>query len=131
MTLYTLTHAPDAFRCGIAGAPVTDWKFYDTIYTERYMRTPRENPTGYVSSSPLASVDRLKSGLLLIHGTADDNVHLHNTMNFLDALAKKGLRHELLIQPGQMHGFTGQPQTRLLAEQMVDFFQRQLGPMEK
>ncbi len=69
MTLYALTHAPDVFKCGEAGAPVTDWKFYDTIYTERYMQTPKENPEGYVTSSPLAAAGKLKAKLLLIHGT--------------------------------------------------------------
>jgi dipeptidyl-peptidase 4 len=126
MTLYALTHAPEVFRCGVAGAPVTDWKFYDTIYTERYMGTPRDNPQGYLTSSPLAAAERLKARLLLIHGTADDNVHLHNTMHFLDALARKGIPHELHIQPGQMHGFGGREQTRLLAEQIVEFFRRNL-----
>ncbi len=61
MTLYTLTHAPDAFKCGVAGAPVVDWKFYDTIYTERYMRTPKDNPEGYITSSPLAAAGNLKA----------------------------------------------------------------------
>ena len=126
MTLYALTHAPDVFRCGVAGAPVTDWKFYDTIYTERYMSTPKENPSGYKTSSPLAAADRLKSRVLVIHGTADDNVHMQNTMNFIDALAKKSKPYELQIQPGQMHGFSGEAQNRFLAEQIVDFFKRNL-----
>ncbi len=82
MTLYALTHAPDVFKCGSAGAPVTDWKFYDSIYTERYMRTPSENPAGYKSSSPLEAAANLKAKLLIIHGTSDDNVHLQNTINF-------------------------------------------------
>ena len=126
MTLYSLTHAPDAFRCGVAGAPVTDWKYYDTIYTERYMSTPKENVSGYKTSSPLAATDRLKSRVLVIHGTADDNVHMQNTMSFIDALAKKRKPYELQIQPGQMHGFSGEAQTRFLAEQIVDFFKRNL-----
>jgi dipeptidyl-peptidase-4 len=126
MTLYSLTHAPDAFRCGVAGAPVTDWKFYDTIYTERYMSTPQLNPDGYRTSSPLAAAGRLKSKVLIIHGTADDNVHMQNTMNFIDALAKQRKPYELQIQPGQMHGFGGEAQTRFLADQIVDFFQRNL-----
>jgi dipeptidyl-peptidase-4 len=126
MTLYALTHAPDAFRCGVAGAPVTDWKFYDTIYTERYLGTPNENSTGYKTSSPLAAAERLKSRVLVIHGTADDNVHMQNTMNFIDALAKRGKPYELQIQPGQMHGFSGEAQNRFLVEQIVDFFRRNL-----
>ena len=126
MTLYILTHAPDAFKCGAAGAPVTDWKFYDTIYTERYMRTPMENPNGYVTSSPLAAAGKLTSKLLLIHGTSDDNVHLQNTMNFLDALTKKGRAYELQIQPGQKHGFRGDRAWQYLTDRMIDFFKANL-----
>jgi dipeptidyl-peptidase-4 len=105
MTLYALTRAPDVFKAGVAGAPVTDWKFYDTIYTERYMGTPESNPKGYETSSPLARAADLKAELLLIHGSADDNVHLANTIAFEDALIKAGRPHALLIHPGQMHGF--------------------------
>lgn len=126
MTLYALTHAPDAFKCGAAGAPVTDWKYYDTIYTERYMSTPKENPEGYVSSSPLAAAGNLKAKLLLIHGTSDDNVHIQNTMNFLDALTKKGRPYELQIQPGQKHGFRGPAAGQYLGDRMFDFFKRNL-----
>jgi dipeptidyl-peptidase-4 len=126
LTLYALTHAPDAFKCGVAGAPVTDWKFYDTIYTERYMRTPKENPTGYKTSSPLVAAGKLKAKLLLIHGTADDNVHMQNTMNFVDALVKVGRPFELQIQPGQKHGFGGATANQFVAEQLVDFFKRNL-----
>jgi dipeptidyl-peptidase 4 len=110
----------------VAGAPVTDWKFYDTIYTERYMRMPKENPSGYKTSSPLAAAPNLKAKVLLIHGTADDNVHMQNTMNFLDALTKADRPYELQIQPGQTHGFGGETANRFLAEQIVDFFKRHL-----
>ena len=126
MTLYMLTHAPDMFKCGAAGAPVTDWKFYDTIYTERYMSTPAENPKGYLSSSPLAAAGNLTAKLLLIHGTSDDNVHVQNTMNFLDALTKKGRPYELQIQPGQKHGFRGERAWLYLTERTIDFFKRNL-----
>jgi dipeptidyl-peptidase-4 len=126
MTLYALTHAPDVFKCGVAGAPVTDWKFYDTIYTERYMRTPAENPAGYRTSSPLAAASRSKGKVLLIHGTADDNVHMQNTMNFVDALIKANRPYELEIQPGQMHGFGGEAANRFLSEQILEFFKRNL-----
>jgi dipeptidyl-peptidase-4 len=126
MTLYALTHAPNVFKCGIAGAPVSDWKYYDTIYTERYMSTPKENPAGYKTSSPLAAADKLTAKLLIIHGTVDDNVHLPNTMSFIDALVKAGKPHEIQIQPGQSHGFGGDAATRYLNERIVDFFQRNL-----
>lgn len=105
LTLYALTRAPQVFKAGVAGAPVTDWKHYDTIYTERYMGTPDDNPEGYETSSPLARAGDLQAALLLIHGTGDDNVHLANTMAFVDALIKAGRPHSLLLHPGQMHGF--------------------------
>jgi dipeptidyl-peptidase 4 len=105
MTLYALTHAPQVFRAGVAGAPVTDWKHYDTIYTERYMGTPENNPQGYETSSPLAKAGELRGDLLLIHGTADDNVHLANTMSFVDALTRAGRPYSLLVHPRMMHAF--------------------------
>jgi len=105
MTLYALTHAPSVFKAGVAGAPVTDWKHYDTIYTERYMGTPEGNPKGYETSSPLAKAADLQADLLLLHGTADDNVHLANTMSFVAALVKAGRAYSLDIQPRQRHGF--------------------------
>jgi dipeptidyl-peptidase 4 len=126
MTLYALTHAPSVFRCGVAGAPVSDWKFYDTIYTERYMKTPAENQDGYRQSSPLAAVDKLSVPLLLIHGTADDNVHIQNSMAFLDAAIAAGRPCELHIQPGQRHGFGGEPSVRFLNDRIVEFFKRHL-----
>ena len=105
MTLYTLTHAPGVFKCGAAGGPVTDWKFYDSIYTERYMRTPSVNPEGYRKSSPLDAAGDLRAELLLIHGVDDDNVHLQNTLNFIEALVRDGKPYELYLQPGEKHGF--------------------------
>lgn len=126
MTLYMLTHSPETFKCGASGAPVTDWKFYDSIYTERYMRTPNENPKGYAAASPLLAAGDLTAKLMLIHGTADDNVHMQNTMNFLDALTKKGRSYELQIQPGQKHGFHGERAWQYLTDKMIDFFKRNL-----
>jgi dipeptidyl-peptidase-4 len=126
MTLYALTNAPDAWKCGIAGAPVTHWKFYDTIYTERYMRTPAENPKGYEASAPLSKAKDLKAKLLLIHGTADDNVHMQNTMAFVDALTKAGRPYQLEIQPGQKHGFRGRESLNFRNAAMARFFEENL-----
>ncbi|PYV26815.1 MAG: S9 family peptidase, partial [Acidobacteria bacterium] len=126
MTLYALTHAPDVFKCGAAGGPVTDWKFYDSIYTERYMRTPQENPVGYKASSPLEAASRLRAKVLLIHGADDDNVHMQNTMSFVDALVKAQRPFELYIQPGQKHGFRGDAVRTYLTQRLLDFFQRSL-----
>jgi len=128
MTLYTLTHAPDLFKCGAAGGPVTDWKFYDSIYTERYMRTPQENPNGYKSSSPLEAADKLRARLLLIHGADDDNVHMQNTLNFVEALVQTGRPFELYIQPGQKHGFAGPAVRSYLNERLLNFFKENLNP---
>ena len=124
MTLYALTHAPEVFKCGAAGAPVTDWKFYDSIYTERYMRTPGENPAGYQTSSPLEAAANLKAQLLIIHGTSDDNVHLQNTINFLDALIRADKPYEFHLQPGQKHGFQGVVPRAYVDERILEFFQQ-------
>jgi dipeptidyl-peptidase-4 len=105
MTLYSTTRAPEVFKCAVAGAPVTDWHYYDTIYTERYMRTPTENPEGYDQSSNVKAAGQLRAKLLLIHGTADDNVHLQNTIEFIQALINARIPYQLYLQPGQRHGF--------------------------
>jgi dipeptidyl-peptidase-4 len=126
MTLYALTHAPDVFKCGAAGAPVTDWKFYDSIYTERYMRTAGENPEGYKSASPLEAAANLRARLLIIHGTSDDNVHLQNTINFLDALIRAGKPYEFHLQPGQKHGFQGDIPRSYIDQRILDFFKSNL-----
>ncbi len=126
MTLYSLTNAPDVWKCGVAGAPVTHWKFYDTIYTERYMRTPKDNPAGYEASAPLSKAKDLKAKLLLIHGTADDNVHMQNTLSFVDALTKAGKPYQLEIQPGQKHGFRGKDSLNFRNATIAKFFEDNL-----
>ncbi len=100
-----MTNAPDAFRAGVAVSSVTDWKHYDSIYTERYMGTPEGNPKGYETSSPLQKAGQLTADLLLIHGSADDNVHLANTLAFVSALIKADKPYTLHIHPRQLHGF--------------------------
>ncbi len=126
MTLYTLTHAPKVFRCGAAGGPVTDWKFYDSIYTERYMRTPEENPEGYRESSPLEAAGNLRAKLLLMHGVDDDNVHLQNTINFIEALVRDGKSYELYLQPGEKHGFSSYSARLYLVKRLLRFFEENL-----
>ena len=126
MTLYSLTNAPDVWKCGVAGAPVTHWKFYDTIYTERYMRTPQENPKGYEASAPLTKAANLTAKLLLIHGTADDNVHLQNTVAFVDALVKAGRQYDLRVAPGQKHGFRGKAAVDFRNSAIAKFFEENL-----
>jgi dipeptidyl-peptidase-4 len=126
LTLFSLTRAPDVWRCGIAGAPVTHWKFYDTIYTERYMGTPQENREGYESSAPLARAGDLAAPLLLIHGGADDNVHVQNTVAFVDELVRAGKPYELQIQPRQKHGFRGRESLDFRNRAIVRFFEEKL-----
>ena len=126
MTLEQLTHAPDVIRCGAAGGPVTAWKFYDSIYTERYMRTLKVNPEGYHDSSPLNFAGRLRAKLLLIHGTDDDNVHMQNTLNFVEALVKARRPFELYLQPGERHGFASESARVYLDQRLLQFFKANL-----
>ncbi|MCL5005792.1 MAG: S9 family peptidase [Acidobacteria bacterium] len=131
MTLYTLTHAPRVFKCGAAGGPVTDWRFYDSIYTERYMRTPKVNPEGYQESSPLDAAGNLRAKLLLMHGVDDDNVHLQNTINFIEALIRDGKSYQLYLQPGEKHGFVGYSARLYLVDRLLKFFEDNLQPESK
>ena len=128
MTLYAVTHAPKAFASAVAGAHVTDWKHYDSIYTERYMGTPESNPKGYETSSPLARAKDLEAKLLIIHGTSDDNVHLANTIAFTAALIKAARPYELDLHARQMHGF-GPREDRLARDKAIlAHFERTLAP---
>ncbi len=102
-----LAKGNDIFSMAIAIAPVTNWRFYDTIYTERYMRTPQENPDGYDDNSPINHVDSIKGNYLLVHGTADDNVHYQNTIEMADALIEADVDFELMIYPDHNHGIRG------------------------
>ena len=128
LTLYALTNAPGVFKAGVAGAPVTDWKHYDTIYTERYMGTPENNPKGYEASSPLQKAAALDSDLLLIHGSSDDNVHLANTMAFVAALVKAGRPYALQVHPRQLHGFRPKEDRVARDRALLAHFERTLGP---
>lgn len=123
MTLDALTHAPGLFRAGIAGAPVTHWRNYDTIYTERYMGLPEENVSGYENASALTHAAELRDKLLIIHNLEDDNVHFQNTVQFVDALERAGRPFELILYPQKEHGVTGALK-RHLYETMVDFFEK-------
>ena len=105
-TLMAMCEGRGVFRCGVAVAPVTDWRFYDTIYTERFMRTPQENPKGY-DCSPLHRYDKLKGDLLLIHGMADDNVHYQNSAELAEALVQSGCQFDMQIYTNRNHGIYG------------------------
>jgi dipeptidyl-peptidase-4 len=108
MSSLAITKGSDYFKAAVAVAPVTSWRFYDNIYTERYMRTPQENPKGYDDNSPLNFTDRIKGKFLLIHGTADDNVHFQNSTEMIKALVKSNIDFESAYYPNKNHGISGQ-----------------------
>jgi dipeptidyl-peptidase-4 len=126
-TLDCLLRSPGTWRAGVAGAPVTDWRLYDTIWTERYLDHPDDNPEGYEQSSPLTHAAELADALLLVHGTADDNVHPQNTLVMSRALIAAGKPFEQAIHPSQTHGFQGSD-LRHFYERMTEFFDRHLRP---
>ena len=107
MSSLAISKGSDVFKAAIAVAPVTSWRFYDDIYTERYMRTPQENPKGYDDNAPLNFTDRIKGKFLLIHGTADDNVHFQNSVEFVKALVKSNVDFESFYYPDKNHGISG------------------------
>lgn len=107
MTLLCMTKGADYFKAGISVAPVTNWRYYDNIYTERFMRTPQENARGYDENSPINHTDKLKGKLLLIHGSADDNVHYQNSMEIVNALIKSNKQFDMFIYPNRNHGIYG------------------------
>ncbi len=107
MSSLAMTKGAETFKMGIAVAPVTNWRYYDNIYTERFMRTPQENAKGYDDNSPINFVNNLKGKYLLIHGSADDNVHYQNTMEMINALVKENKQFDLFIYPNCDHGIYG------------------------
>jgi dipeptidyl-peptidase-4 len=128
MTLMAMMQAPDAFKVGVAGAPVTDWRLYDTHYTERYMSTPSANPEGYDLSNVVTHVEQLSSPLLVIHGMADDNVLLNHSTLLLRAMQKKGVQFESMLYPGETHGFRDPDINIHRTRLMMKFFERHLKP---
>ena len=127
MTLYSLFNAPDRFAAGISGAPVTDWRLYDTIYTERYMGLPQQNEVGYKASSPVHAAKNLKGKLLLVHTIGDDNVLFQNGMMMINALQLAGKPFETMIYPQKAHGVSG-PYRKSLLEAEMSFFDQYLKP---
>jgi dipeptidyl-peptidase-4 len=107
MASLAMTKGADVFKMGIAVAPVTNWRYYDNIYTERFMRTPQENPSGYDDNSPINFVKNIKGNYFIIHGSADDNVHYQNTMEMITALTNANVQFEMFIYPNKNHGIYG------------------------
>jgi dipeptidyl-peptidase-4 len=117
VTMMAMTHSAEHFNFGAAGASVSDWKLYDSVYTERYMDTPAENPEGYMDGAVLTWADQYKGGMLISHGTIDDNVHLQNSMQVIDRLTCDNKEFELMLYPDSRHGVQRQQRahrTRLI-----------------
>jgi dipeptidyl aminopeptidase/acylaminoacyl peptidase len=112
-TSYAMTHC-DKLCAGIAGAPVTDWAHYDTIYTERFMSTPQENPEGYRNASVITNASKLHGRLLLLHGLLDDNVHPENSIQLVHALQEANKQFDLMLYPTARHPISGDHYNKLL-----------------
>ena len=126
MSSLSLMIGHEVFKTAIAVAPVTTWRYYDTIYTERYLQTPQLNPAGYDDNSPITHVNKLKGNLLLIHGTGDDNVHFQNAVDLVNALIAANKQFESFYYPNRNHGISGGNTTWHLYTQMTDFLKRKL-----
>ncbi|PQJ13827.1 MULTISPECIES: S9 family peptidase [Nonlabens] len=126
MSSNCLLKGNDTFSMAIAVAPVTNWRFYDSIYTERYMTTPQENASGYDDNSPINHVDKLKGKYLLVHGTADDNVHVQNTMRMVEALVQADKQFDWAIYPDKNHGIYGGNTRIHLYNKMTNFIKENL-----
>jgi dipeptidyl-peptidase 4 len=131
MTLTAMFNAPDVFRAGASVAPVSDWRLYDSIYTERYMKLPGENEEGYDASAPLNHVDGLRNPLLIMHGDSDDNVHMQNSAALLKKLIDAGKDFDFMLYPQKEHGITGSAERTHLYRKLTSFFDRNLRGPEK
>ncbi|MDA7706196.1 S9 family peptidase [Flavobacteriaceae bacterium] len=127
MSTNCLLKGNDVFKMAIAVAPVTSWRFYDTIYTERFMRTPQENPNGYDDNSPFNYPELLKGDYLLVHGSGDDNVHVQHTMRMVEALIQADKQFDWAIYPDKNHGIYGGNTTMHLYTKMTNFLNDKLG----
>ena len=127
MSTNCLLKGNDIFSTAIAVAPVTSWRFYDTVYTERYMQTPQENASGYDDNSPINYTDKLEGNYLLVHGTGDDNVHAQNSMRMINAMVAANKPFDIAMYPDRAHGIRKGKNTRLhLYKKMTDFIQTNL-----
>lgn len=131
MSTNCLLKGGDTFKMAIAVAPVTSWRFYDSVYTERFLRTPQENPAGYDENSPINYANKLKGKFLLVHGSGDDNVHVQNTMRLTNALIEANKPFDQAIYPDRTHGIYRGKNTRLhLYTKMTNFIEENLGEKE-
>ena len=127
MSTNALLKGSDIFTTAIAVAPVTSWRFYDTVYTERFLRTPQENPGGYDDNSPVNYAEKLKGNYLLVHGTGDDNVHVQNSYRMINSLIEANKQFDMFIVPDRTHGIYKGKNTRLnLYTKMTNFIDENL-----
>jgi len=126
MSLYALIHAPEVFKAGVVASAPTDWRYYDTIYTERYMGTPAENPDGYTATDLVAAAGLLQARPLIIHGLNDTNVHLQNSVNLIEELQRLGKPFDFLPLPNLNHSYKGDGLVAALSAS-VEYFVRYLG----
>jgi dipeptidyl-peptidase-4 len=126
MTAYALTHST-SWAAGIVGAPVTDWRDYDSIYTERLMKLPKNNADGYRRTAPRFAADRMNGKMLLIHGTTDDNVHVQNSIQFAYELQRAGKPFEMMLYPRTRHGVSDARLNTHLWQGIFDFVMKTVG----
>jgi dipeptidyl-peptidase-4 len=126
MTLLCLARAPEVFKVGVSGAPVTEWEGYDTHYTERYMKLPQANPDGYAASSVLTHAGKITGKLLLVHGMIDENVHFRHAARLMDVLAKANRPYDAILFPEERHVPRGEKDRVALEARIVDYFERWL-----
>ena len=126
MSSLCLLKGNDVFNAAIAVAPVTSWRWYDSIYTERFMRTEKENPEGYAQNSPVYFADQLKGNYLLVHGNSDDNVHFQHTAEMANALIKANKQFDTYFYPNRNHGIYGDNARLHLYTKMTNFLQQHL-----
>lgn len=124
--LMSMSRGNGTFRAGVAIAPVTDWRYYDTVYTERFMRTPQQNMTGYDAGSPIKLANRLEGNLLLVHGSADDNVHFQNTMDYASALINANKQFDMFVFTDKDHSIRGANNRAYLYEKVIKFLKEKM-----
>lgn len=124
--LMSMSRGNGVFKAGVAIAPVTDWKYYDTVYGERFMRTPQQNPVGYSNGSAIQLANKLEGNLLIIHGSADDNVHYQNTMEYTSALIDAGKQFDMFVMPDQDHSMVGTRNRNYIFNKVIRYFNQNM-----
>jgi dipeptidyl-peptidase-4 len=122
MAALAMFKAPDRFKVGVSGSPVTDWAFYDSAYTERYMETPEQNPKGYEAADLGRLAPNLRGKLFVIHALMDENVHFINTAHLLDALVEAQKPFDMLVFPGERHGYRSPSARKYAMKRVIDYF---------